>query len=461
MGAVIIFIIDRKIRATHAFFTILFLLICLSAAPAFGNEAIAPSDSPKTTHYIKHGVPRIRTGLSTEDEWSTLAGPIQPGGEPLLKYKPSEGYDIKALGLTIKPSYTLILQGTPDPNLPPGSGKFGASWNLYLDFAKKIEDYGLIFCQIMSGWGETVAPDLKLFSNVNCSYYDIGGRIKARRYYYEQYLYDKSVTLRVGMFKAADWFDQNNCEDDSDKEFLNDAFNSSPAVDWPSSWGTTFAEYIEAFVPGTDFLELSAAHFEGNADYQQMFEHGLYIAQATIRTDKLFGFDPKNWMGHYRAYGWVNNRTHSKYAAQGEITGPGDYINYGFGVSIDQKIDPYIFIFGRLGWQRPDVIPASGGANVEWTWSTGLQVNGCYWKRPNDHFAFAVGQDFVSKNYINAGNAGANEGHIEVYYAWKMNPCLTLSPDLQLIWNPHGVSQSCQGDAEPVFVYGGRLNLVF
>ena len=163
MGAVIIFIIDRKIRATHAFFTILFLLICLSAAPAFGDEAIAPSDSPKTIHYIKHGVPRIRTGLSTEDEWSTLAGPIQPGGEPLLKYKPSEGYDIKALGLTIKPSYTLILQGTPDPNLPPGSGKFGASWNLYLDFAKKIEDYGLIFCQIMSGWGETVAPDLKLF----------------------------------------------------------------------------------------------------------------------------------------------------------------------------------------------------------------------------------------------------------------------------------------------------------
>ena len=94
----------NRVRSTPILSAILFLRICLSTASAFGDDAIAPSDSPETIHYIKHGVPRIKTGVPAEETWSTLAGPIQPGGEPLLEYKPSEGYDVKALGLTIKPS---------------------------------------------------------------------------------------------------------------------------------------------------------------------------------------------------------------------------------------------------------------------------------------------------------------------------------------------------------------------
>lgn len=453
-----------RIRRTA--FSLFFILLLAADSGMAGQDAASGEDTatgqyvPETVHYIKHGVPRIRTGAASDEKTQVLAGPVHPPGSDLLVYKPADGYVFGPYDIIFKPSYTLILQGTPNPNLPPGSGKFGVSWNLYLDFEKKLGDWGLIFCQLMSGWGQTVAPDLDLFSNVNYSYYDIGGRVKLRRYYYEQYLCEKRVTLRVGMMKAPDWFDQNNCEDDSDVEFLADIFNTSPAVEWPSNWATTFAEEIEAFVPGADYLELRAAHFEGDGSYQQFFRHGLYIAQATIRTDKLLKLDSDKYEGHYRAYGWLNNRDHAKYAAAGQTAILEDYLNYGFGASIDQKINRYTYIFGRCGWQRPDVVRANGGALVEWSWSAGMQINGCVWKRPDDRFAFAVGQDFVSKPFIDAGNPGANEGHIEVYYAWKLNPCLTVSPDIQLIWNPNGVGAFSKGDAECIFVYGARLHYV-
>jgi carbohydrate-selective porin OprB len=206
---------------------------------------------------------------------------------------------------------------------------------------------------------------------------------------------------------------------------------------------------------------LSLGHFEGDADWQKFFKYGLYIAQVAIRTDKALGLDPKAWVGHYRLYGWINNREHRKFAEKGQLPVAGSYVNYGFGVSCDQMITKWLDVFGRAGWQRPNVIRASGGATIEWSWSAGAQINGCYWKRIDDRFAFAIGQNFVSKEYIDAGNPGSNEGHVEFYYACKLNPCLTISPDIQFIWNPNGVSSSSKGDADTIFVYGTRLHYVF
>jgi carbohydrate-selective porin OprB len=136
-------------------------------------------------------------------------------------------------------------------------------------------------------------------------------------------------------------------------------------------------------------------------------------------------------------------------------------VNYGFGLSFDQVVENVFDLFGRFGWQRPDLMPLAGGPTVEWSWSGGVQVCGKYWKRNEDHIAVAVGQDFVSKEYKDAGNPGSNEGHIEAYYSWKLNRCLTVSPDLQLIWNPNGVSKAWQGDMEPVWVYSARVQYVF
>ena len=130
-------------------------------------------------------------------------------------------------------------------------------------------------------------------------------------------------------------------------------------------------------------------------------------------------------------------------------------------MSADQRITDIYGTFVRLEWQRPDLIPADGGATIEWSWSTGAQMTGKYWNREDDVLAIAIGQDFPSDDYKDAGNPANGEGHFEAYYNFKINKYLAISPDFQLIWNPNGVKQSSEDDGDPVFVYGTRAHLAF
>ena len=426
-----------------------------SSGTAFGEE------TPKKIKYfsVRSGTTKTRTGLEYESKKVVLAGADRPEGKRWLTYEPSEGYDLEALGLQIKPSTTLVMQGSPNPNTPPGSGKFAQSWVMYLDFIKKLEDWGQLFVQFEPGWGLGVDPDLALFSGVDHNAHDTGGRFLIRKYWYEQYFLNKQVTVRCGVLHAIDWFDLNNYVDDDDNQFLGYPFNNSPAIEWAS--GCTFAEHIHMAFEAAPFIELDLGHFEGSADWQQLFKNGMYIAQGNIKPSALIGADPVKWGGNYRFYGWVNDRDHLKYVEAGQMQGNESYINYGLGLSFDQIVANAFDLFGRFGWERPDIIPVSGSATVEWAWSGGIQVSGKYWARAEDHIAVAVGQDFVSKEYKDAGNPGSNEGHIEAYYSWRLNRCLTISPDLQLIWNPNGVSKAWQGNSEPVFVYSTRIHYVF
>ena len=134
------------------------------------------------------------------------------------------------------------------------------------------------------------------------------------------------------------------------------------------------------------------------------------------------------------------------------------------GLSFDQKLTDIYGIFTRFGWQRPEVTIASTSPNtapVEATWSAGFQMKGRYWNRPDDVFAFAFGQVLPSKQAKDAGNGGAAEGHFEAYYNFKLTKNLAISPDVQWIWNPHGISEPYQGYDSSIFVYGVRGQLDF
>lgn len=434
-----------------------FIILCASQCAVYADDGMA-GDTPQMIRYMNHGTPRYRTGLPYESAKKTLLGNGWEGGRPWLTYEPSEGYTVDALDLSIRPSTVYVLQGAPNPNLSPGTGKLGSSWVMYVDFEKKFGEWGLFFLELETGWGDTVQKDLALFSNVNHNAYDVE-RLDLRKWRYEQYLFEKQVTLKCGKLRAMDSFDRNNYAEDDDVQFLGNLFNNSPAVEWPSQF--SFGEEVNVALDAVNFLELDLGHYEGNDDWQQLFKHGMYIAQTKLKPAELFGLDPAQWTGNYRFYGWANNRFHSKYVDEGESQGEGKYINYGLGMSFDQMVGKKLGVFGRFGWQRPDLKPAGGGPTVEWAWSGGIQICGVYWKRTQDHLSISVGQDFVGTEYKDAGNPGSNEGHIEAYYSWKLNMCLTISPDIQLVWNPNGVSKSWQGDAEPVFVYATRVHYVF
>jgi len=309
--------------------------------------------------------------------------------------------------------------------------------------------------QIRQGWGDTVEKDLSLFANVNYNASDYGGNIKVKKFFYEQYFCDKQVSVLCGKVNPRDIVCQNIYAEDDDTQFINFLFNKFPGIEWPADY--PFTIHGHARLKSIDFLEFEFNYFDGDADWKKIFKNGIFTWQLNLKPASLFELDPAQWDGNYRFYTWLNARKHRRLVDEGAPPSiDTKELNYGFGISFDQMATDVFGLFCRVGVQRPDVIPADGGGTFLLTWLGGVQMTGEYWKRKEDVVSFGIGQIAPSKEYIDAGNAGKPEGHIETYYRCQVNKCFQIGPDFQLIWNPDGV-----GDQEPVFTYGFRTRIVF
>ena len=271
-------------------------------------------------------------------------------------------------------------------------------------------------------------------------------------------MFDKQLTVTIGKMDASGRLDQSEYANDEVTQFLGCMFKNSSAIEFPAD--NAFGVDLLLAIEPIDFVHCEVGYFEGDADFEDIFDGGFYAFQIHVIPSALFEWiDAEAWNGNYRFYSWINMRQHTKLLDLSE----NKKINYGFGASCDQMITDVFGIFGRYGWQRPDVMAADAAAGnppdmatVEHAWSAGAQMTGKYWWRENDILAFAVGQAFPSDEYDRAGGGGSAEGHIEVYYSVKLNECLTVTPDIQVIWNPNGIGRSSEGDNDTIFVYGLR-----
>jgi len=379
-----------------------------------------------------------------------------PSPESYVTYVPGEGIAADDLDLTIKPSTVFVFQGTPNPNREPGSGDFGASWVTYIPFEKKFNDTGRAYLLLKTGWGDTVERDLDLFSNVNYNAYDVKGNIRARKFWYEQYLFDEQLTISCGKYNARDEVCQNKYARDDDVQFIGWLFNKFPAIEWPADY--TFTIHAGIRPSFMKFAEFEFNFFEADADWKKIFHRGTYMGQVNFKPSVLLGADPKEWDSNYRFYGFLDSRKHIKLTRPDEgASGETKEVNYGFGLSFDQMVTHTYGVFGRVGWRRPDIAPATGGATIEIAWLFGGQMTGEYWSRPEDVFSAGVGQVVPSTEYKDSGGGGRAEGHIEAYYRYQFNKIFSVSPNFQMIWNPAGMSNSDNG---PIFVYGLRVRWV-
>jgi len=371
-----------------------------------------------------------------------------------VTYTPGEGMEIKALDLKFEPSTVFDFQGCPKPNKRPG-GDVGVSWVAYYNARKKFDDWGLAWVQLRQGWGDTVEKDLSLFSNVNYNASDYGGNIKLKKFGYKQYFCDKQFSLTFGQLKSRDLFCQNEYAHDDDTQFINTLFNLFPAIEWSDDF--TFTIHAKMCLEAIDFLEFEFNYFEGDADWEKIFKYGVFTWQLNLKPASFFDWDPDEWQGNYRFYMWLNARKHAKLVDEGEPPSIDTKLaNYGFGISFDQMATDVFGLFCRLGAQRPDLIPTRGGATIVLAWLGGIQMTGKYWQREEDVVSFGIGQVVPSKEYIDAGNPGKPEGHIETYYRCQINKSLQIGPDFQLIWNPDGV-----GGEDLIFTYGFKTRVVF
>ncbi len=384
--------------------------------------------------------------------------------ERLIKYAPGEGLEMPC-GFKIQADATFIMQGTPNANDPGDRNKsrFDASWSADVFIEKTFDDWGLALLHMEPGQADTLEGKLSLYSNVNRDANDTDANVPITELWYEHYLFDRQFTVTAGKMDPANYLDQNEYAFNECTQFLGRIFRNSPAIEWPDD-NTLGASVTIApgFLP---YLALNGAYFNANNTYEDIFDKPFISTELTFMPARAFGYDEKMWRGNYRVYWWYNGLDHAKLMAQGES--PTDVVkerNCGFGISFDQMITDVFGVFSRLGWQRPELAMAGTNPNtapVEAMWSGGLQMTGKYWNREDDVLAFAVGQVFPSKKYKDAGNGGVTEGHFEAYYKLQVTKNLAISPDLQWIWNPRGISEPYQGYDNTIFVYGVRGHLDF
>jgi len=385
--------------------------------------------------------------------------------ERLIKYAPGEGVELPC-GFKIQADATFIVQGTPNAN-NAGDGqnksRCDASWSSDIFIEKSFDDWGLALIHLEPGQADTLEGELWLYSNVNRDANDTGSTIPITELWYEQYLFNKQISITAGKLDPANYLDQNEYAFNETTQFIGRIFRNSPAIEWPddNTLGGTIAVAPES-VPG---VVLNASYFNADNSWENIFDKPFISTELNFMPAKAFGYDEEMWGGNYRFYWWYNGLDHAKLVWQGEASADASKEkNNGFGLSFDQKIAEVFGVFTRAGWQRPEVAMVSTNPNagpVEGTWSGGFQMTGKYWDREDDVLAFAVGQVFPSKQYKDAGNGGVAEGHFETYYKAQITKNLAISPDFQWIWNPHGISESYQGYKNTIFVYGVRGQLDF
>ncbi len=274
------------------------------------------------------------------------------------------------------------------------------------------------------------------------------------------------VALTVGKIDPFVFFDQNNYADDESEAFLDNVFVHNPLLD---SGGDVGGDAY-GFAPG---VRLAYFGTVGDAERKWGLSVGLFgagpgvsfdrrpgdpfaIVQAEYSGPALDGLD-----GAYRLYAWRNARA----TPFNNAADAAEETHAGWGFSADQQVASHAGVFVRYGHAT------RGRASFDRAFTLGLQVSGVLWGREDDVLGVAHGWLHASRAFrtdapaLDADADGTpdfgyapqgTERQTEMFYNWRFNAHLMVSPDIQWLHNP-----AADRTAESILVWGIRLKAAF
>ena len=285
------------------------------------------------------------------------------------------------------------------------------------------------------------------------------------------------LTLIAGEMSVIDFFDGNTYSHDPRRDFLNWNMYCCGSYDLTMNkvgytWGA-MAELNQkhwAFRAGYFLLPTTS---NVNSFDNRIPSRGEYIAELELRYS--IGSQP----GKLRLLGWINRGVAGSYT---EAVGlPPTSTNYpditltrrvrsdpGYALNIEQAINDDLGVFSRASWGRGQT-EKLGWTDCDASISLGAVLRGTSWGRPDDRIGLGGVIDALSRearSYFAAGGLGIligdgqlnyrQEKILEVFYAYSLNPSITLSLDYQFITNP-----AYNADRGPVSIFAGRLHAEF
>lgn len=274
---------------------------------------------------------------------------------------------------------------------------------------------------------------------------------------------DSRITVNIGKFCLADFFDDNTYNHDARSQFMNWSMMANGAWDFAADTrGYTSGLEIELIKPKYAikfaFTQMPKQANAMKMDWDLLKTNAMALEFSTKY--KLFA-EP----GVIRITGYRNSGRAPKYkdATQGLLRGDSTLasiingstlgtkfggIKYGYGINIEQPVIKNIGAFARYGWN--DGKTASWAfTDIDETIQLGINACGKLWGRPDDAFGLAVSSNGISKDfqaYLKAGGSGiiigdgnlnyGREQVFETFYNARLCTNLSLSADYQLILNP-------------------------
>ncbi|TRZ66586.1 MAG: transporter [Rhodocyclaceae bacterium] len=382
-------------------------------------------------------------------------------------------------GITVGASLTGVVQRVGAGSTASATDETRANYrgdvSVTLPGGKMGNAEGKIFAHLRLGQGTGIGLRPTYTSTVNTTAFETNagpddsfGILAQAWYQFKMPLIDDGVKanarehlhLTFGKIDPFVFFDQNVAADDESAKFMNNAFVHNPLLD---SGGDTRADAY-GFAPGAIInyantrqkgsewgLSLGVFGSGPGANFTGSLAGPFVIAQA--ETAARINFLP----GNYRAYLWRNGRA----AGYDGI----EQRHSGIGFSADQKVANDVTLFGRYGQQL------SGKARFDRALTVGTELAGNPWGRAADSIGVALGSlrtsaDFRRDSLTLDANADAlpdigyqasgAEKHLEIYYRYKLNGKVELTPDFQWIRQPGG-----DASAAAIKVLGLRAKLGF
>jgi high affinity Mn2+ porin len=285
------------------------------------------------------------------------------------------------------------------------------------------------------------------------------------------------LVITAGKFSAADIFDTNKYAHDTRNDVMNWALIDAGSFDfaadaWGYTLGTTAEWYWDRFALRAGVFDLPVVPNSTNLD--PTFGQFQMMAEAEERHE-IFG-QP----GKIKITGFLTrarNGTYSDAIALADIVGgpPNtadvrEYRSRGGAVfNLEQQLIPDVGLFARAGFGGGNV-ETEAFTDIDQTMSTGVQVTGTRWGRPDDTVGVAGVVNSISaihEAYLNDGGLGilvgdgqlphpGDEKILESYYSYALPQSWKITFDYQYIVDP-----AYNRDRGPVSVFGTRLHWQF
>ncbi len=288
----------------------------------------------------------------------------------------------------------------------------------------------------------------------------------------------RRVEIKLGTLAATDDFDLNRYANSTRTQFMNWSLFNDTAWDFAADTRGYSNGILLAWITPPWTVHLGSYQMPTRAN-GNILDKDLLRArgdnlEVTLRPNalgtvvRLLAYANHGRMGVYRA-ALDRARTSGTTPSITLDERPGR-VKYGFGLNVEQPLADggETGAFLRLGWNDGHT-ETFAFTEVDGHVSTGVQVNGVHWGRPEDQVGVGVAMHWLSpahRAYLATGGSGFELGDgrltygveriFELYYRLQIFRYAQLSPDVQYIQNP-GYNR----DRGPACVLSLRLHLSY